>query len=95
MNMKLVSMISAIVVCGLVCPALVGCGQETSDKPVPNKVETIGSNVEPSTYISVLESMSGPDRKKYIAEHKDEFDTVMSRATPDEKDRLESVLKLP
>jgi hypothetical protein len=87
--------LSALVACGFLAAALVGCGSETSDKPVHNKIDTIGSNVEPSTYISVLETMSGADRKKYIAEHKAELETVMSQATPEEKERLDSVLKLP
>jgi hypothetical protein len=72
-----------------------GCGSDDPGKPVPNKVTTIGDNVEPASYITVLEGMAGADREKYLAEHKEELDKVMAQATPEEKERLESVRKLP
>lgn len=93
MKMKL-TRLTSLLLCATVCAALIGCG-DSSEERVPVKVETIGSNVEPADYISVLESMSGPDRKKYVEEHKAELDTVMAKATADDKAKLDSVMKLP
>lgn len=94
MNIKLASKSLAVAALSLSI-VLVGCGSGDSNKPVPNKVQVIGDNVDPGTYISLLESMAGPDRKKYIADHKAEMDKVMKDATEDEKTRLDSVMQLP